>query len=142
MIAAEPYGGAPVQLPRIEIDTSKLYVAPGATSNAYYSNIDPPGGSLKGIPRASWESVWNANYNQRLYTFISYKGTASSLNGRPCGSRAYSPNPWVFTDENGQHILQWRTAEFCFPALLMRQDQMLEMMKMMVPWFMQDEYLP
>lgn len=143
MIAAEPYEGAPVQLPKIEIDTSKLYVAPGSRRNAYYSQILPPGESFKGQPRAGWESVWNANYNERLYTFISYKGTASSLNGRPCASRAYSPNPWVLTDENGQHILQWRTAEFCFPALLMRQNQMLDMMSQMVQWFMDDQpYLP
>jgi|GEM_PF-1050043 len=142
MIAAEPYEGAPVQLPRLEVDTTKLYVPPGATQSTYYTFINPPGGSLKGIPRAGWESVWNANYNQRLYTFISYKGTASSLNGRPCASRAYSPHPWVFTDENGQHILQWRTAEFCFPALPMKDKQMLDMMKVMVDWFMQDQYLP
>jgi hypothetical protein len=143
MIAVEPYEGAPVQLPRIEIDTSKLYIAPGATKNAYYTNVYPAGESFKGQPRASWESIWNTNYNERLYTFISFKGTASSLHGRPCASRAYSPDPWVFTDENGQHILQWRTAEFCFPALLLKQDQMLDMMRVMMPWFMEDQtYLP
>ncbi|HVP37207.1 MAG TPA: hypothetical protein VMT04_09455 [Terriglobales bacterium] len=142
MIAAEPFDSARTGLPRLEVDTTKLVVAPGATSNAYYLSILPPGLSLKGIPRAGWESVWNANYNERLYTFISFSGTGSTLNGRPCGSRAYSPDPWVFTDENGQHILQWRTAEFCFPALPMKNQQMVTMMKVMVDWFMQDEYLP
>jgi hypothetical protein len=48
----------------------------------------------------------------------------------------------IFNDENGQHILQWRTAEFCFPALPIKDEQMLQMMKVMVPWFMQDQYLP
>jgi hypothetical protein len=80
---------------------------------------------------------------QRLYTAISYKDPALSfIHGRPCGTRAFSPNLWIFNDENGQHILQWRTAEFSFPGLPIKNTQMLEMMRVMVPWFMQDQYLP
>ncbi|MFH0931607.1 MAG: hypothetical protein V1890_06695 [Candidatus Zixiibacteriota bacterium] len=135
MTAAEPYLPYGAGLPRLEVDTLKL-------STRYYDGIFPADKPLKGIARANWESIWNANYNQRLYTFISYKGSESSLHGRACASRAYSPNSWTFTDENGEHILQWRTAEFCFPAFAMKRDQMLDLMKVMVSWFMQDEVNP
>ncbi|OGC82000.1 MAG: hypothetical protein A2W07_05990 [candidate division Zixibacteria bacterium RBG_16_43_9] len=139
MIAAESYDPAHTGLPRLEVDPAKL------TKNywEYFVPDRPPWDSLKGIPRAGYESILISNNVQRLYTAISYKDPALSLiHGRPCGTRAFSPNPWIFNDENGQHILQWRTAEFSFPGLPIKNTQMLEMMRVMVPWFMQDQYLP
>ena len=128
MIAAEPYG-THTELPRLELDSAKL---------SYYKGIS----GLKAIPRASWESVWNANYNERLYTFISFYPDTSKCHGRACASRAYDPYPWVFYENGQPHILRWKTAEFSFPALAMKESQMLEMMKVMVSWFMSDEETP
>ena len=139
MIAAEPFNPALTGLPRLEVDPAKLT----KPYWEYWIPDSPPWDSLKGIPRAGYESILISDNVQRLYTAISYKDPALSLiHGRPCGTRAFSPNPLVFNDENGQHILQWRTAEFCFPALTIKDEQMLQMMKVMVPWFMQDQYLP
>ena len=142
MIAAEPYKTHP-ELPLLEVDSVKLKVLPDSSNNGYFYGIQPLGESLKGIPWAGYEGVWNVNYNERLYTFISYKGSESSLHGRACASRAYSPNPLSYYDEPGQPILQWRTAEFCFPAFAMKKEPMLIMMGEMVEWFMKEEaYLP
>ncbi len=142
MIAAEPYETHP-ELPLLEVDSVKLKVLPGATDNGYFYGIQTSGVSLKGIPRAGFERIWNSNYNERLYTFISYKGTASQLHGTACASRAYSLNPLTYYDENGQPILQWRTAEFCFPAFAMKKEPMQRMMEKMVRWFLDEQpYLP
>jgi hypothetical protein len=128
MIAAEPYG-THTELPRLELDSAKL---------SYYKGIT----GLKAIPRASWESVWNSDYNERLYTFISFYPDTSKCHGRACASRAYDPYPWVFYEDGQPHILRWKTAEFSFPALAMKESRMLEMMKVMVSWFMSDEENP
>lgn len=132
MIAAEPYLPHGADLPRLEVDTSRL---------AYYTFRGRPIGAV-GIPRANWESVWNANYNERLYTFISLYGSQSTMHGRACASRAYSPDPWTFYDESGQPTLQWRTAEFCFPAVAINPDDMLGMMRVMVNWFLDENVYP
>jgi len=142
MIAAEPYETHP-ELPLLEVDSVKLKVLPDSSNNGYFYGIQPPGESLKGIPWAGWESILNSNYNERLYTFISYKGTDSKLHGTACASRAYSLNPLTYYDEDGQPILQWRTAEFCFPAFAMKRDPMQRMMEKMVRWFLEEQpYLP
>lgn len=141
MIAAEPFSpyGTQAGLPKLEVDPEKL-------SNRYWGGmrVDPPDApdSLRGIPRASWESIWNTYYNERLYTFISYKGSQSTLHGRACASRAYSPNPWKFDDEPGQPTLQWKVAEFAFPCLPIKKDQMIDMADVMVKWFLDDEVYP
>ncbi len=141
MIKAEPFDPYGVQagLPTLEVDPVKL-------SKRYWDfyvfKFTPPWDSLKGIPRASWESIWNNYYNERLYTFISYKGSQSTLHGRACASRAYSPDPWTFYDEPGQPTLQWKTAEFCFPCLPIKRDNMLELMEVMVNWFLSDQVYP
>jgi len=130
MIAAEPYLPYGADLPQLEVDTARL---------SYYTFRGEPIGAV-GIPRANWESIWNANYNERLYTFISLYGSQSTMHGRACASRAYSPNPWTFYNEDGQPTLQWRVAEFCFPAVAMKPEQMQDMMEVMVSWFMQEKY--
>ena len=137
MIAAEPYG-THTELPLLEADTTKL-------NSNYYGGISPttpPWNQLKGIARASWESVWNANYNERLYTFISYYPDTSKCHGRACASRAYDPYPWVFYENGQPHILRWKTAEFSFPALAIKESQMDSLMVVMVKWFMSDEENP
>lgn len=135
MIAAEPWDSTYTELPRLEVDTTKL-------KSAYYGGI-PAGNPLKGIARANYEGIWNANYNKRLYTAISYLDPALSLiNGRPCASRAYGPNPVVFTEGGQAYTLQWKAAEFCFPAFPMKKEQMTVMMEKMVQWFMEDGLNP
>jgi hypothetical protein len=131
MIAAEPWDSTYTGLPRLEVDTTKL-------TSTYYTGV-PSSNPLKGIARANYEGIWNANYNKRLYTAISYKDPALSLiNGRPCASRAYGPNPVVFTENGQAYTLQWKAAEFCFPAFPMKKEQMTVMMEKMVYWFMNE----
>lgn len=136
MIAAEPWDSTYTELPRLEVDTTKL-------TSTYYAGITSSTNPLKGIARANYEGIWNANYNKRLYTAISYLDPALSLiNGRPCASRAYGPNPVVFTENGQAYTLQWKAAEFCFPAFPMKKEQMTVMMEKMVEWFMQDGLNP
>jgi hypothetical protein len=131
MIAAEPWDSTYTGLPRLEVDTTKL-------TSTYYSGI-PATKPLMGIARANYEGIWNANYNKRIYTAISYKDPALSLiHGRPCASRAYGPNPVVFTENGQAYTLQWKAAEFCFPAFPMKKEQMTVMMEKMVEWFMKE----
>jgi len=131
MIAAEPWDSAYTGLPRLEVDTTKL-------TSTYYSGI-PATKPLMGIVRANYEGIWNANYNKRIYTAISYKDPALSLiHGRPCASRAYGPKPVVFTENGQAYTLQWKAAEFCFPAFPMKKEQMTLMMEKMVDWFMNE----
>ncbi|MDH4223551.1 MAG: hypothetical protein OEV55_08440 [candidate division Zixibacteria bacterium] len=137
MITAEPYLPFGADLPLLEVDPVKL-----SKIYWYFYTDKPPMDSLKGIPRANWESVWNANYNERLYSFVSLYGTQSYLHGRPVASRAYSPVPWPFENEPGAPILQWRTAEFCFPCLPIQRDDMYELMEKMVNWFLQEGIYP
>jgi len=113
-------------------------------TKTYYTGLTSPSTlPLKGIARANYEGVWNANYNKRLYTAISYMDPELSLiHGRPCASRAYGPNPVVFIDNGQAYTLQWKTAEFCFPAFPMKKEPMTKMFDKMVQWFMEEGLNP
>jgi hypothetical protein len=61
---------------------------------------------------------------ERLYTFISYKGTQSGMHGKPCASRFTGPT--------------FKTAEFCFPLFVMDPDKSKQVFRLMLEWFFEN----
>jgi hypothetical protein len=113
-IAAAPYvpGSG---FPELKVDS--ILVATGVWSNPNHT------------PQHK-EAVPHVNYDilgpgvERLYTFISYKGTQSDLDGKPCGCRFAGST--------------FKTAEFCFPLFVMEQEKSKQVFRLMLEWFFEN----
>jgi len=116
-IAAEPFLGAEA-FPILETDSARLdtFVWWDQT------NID------KGLINPQcWSAIPGVNYErisiqaQRIYSFVSFIGPLSEMHGKPCGARFKG--------------ITYKTAEFCFPLCMMKDNQAREAMRLMLVWF-------
>jgi len=110
-IAADPY--APGSgFPRLEVD-------PLLTATSIWTNPGFTPKHKEAVPLVNYEVL--GPKTERLYTFISYKGGLSEMNGRPCASRFIGPT--------------YRTAEFCFPLFAINKEKSKEVFRLMLNWF-------
>jgi len=115
-----PYGAPELELPDCEIDTSKLiyyqdYPDTG-TQIMYYNYI--PGVNVLALDVAK---------ATRVYSFVSYLGEASEMQGRPVGLVTIGP-------AGGRKPI-YKCAEFCFPLFPLKAQQAEEMMEKMIKRF-------
>jgi len=115
-IGAKPFLGA-ANFPYLESDKAKVdsllgWLRTGDFKVVPMENAVP---GVNGMVISSW--------SERLYDFVSYYGTNSELNGKPCAIRSTGPG--------------YRTAEFVFPLYLIKDEQAKEAMKLMINWFLE-----
>jgi hypothetical protein len=130
VIGAEPYGLWD-ELPTLEVDT-----LPCTKLKGYLEKNEPVRHfGLRGIPYLCYIGISN-NYDsefripaeRRMYSVVSYYGSISPMHDRACAANYIGPT--------------YRTAEFCFPFHLMKNEApdypMFKVMEETVKWFWED----
>ncbi|MGB8658537.1 MAG: hypothetical protein WCE90_12260 [Candidatus Zixiibacteriota bacterium] len=133
-IGAEPFG-LWTGLPSLQLDTLSCQALKGYEKR--YTDPDP---LLRlgfrfgdhGIPYVCFDGISNTvdfasriPYQRRIYSFVSYYGSISPMDDRPCGVDYIGPT--------------FRTAEFTFPLNLLKNDApdypVNQVVKGLVDWF-------
>jgi hypothetical protein len=129
-IKAKPFGEEWEDLQTLEADQELCAKLKGYNPNEAVRKFGE-----RGIPFVCYQGLSNlVDYEsripaeRRMFTFISYYGTLSTMDGRPCGLNWIGPT--------------FRTAEFTFPLNLMRNDApdypAFKVVERTVSWFMKD----
>ena len=127
-ISAEPFGlWEDLPLLKLDPDVCKQLKGYDSTSTVRYFGE-------RGVPYVCYQGISSYDYGdripawRRMFTFISYYGTLSSMHSRPCGVNFIGPT--------------FRSAEFTFPMNVMKNDPpdypAFEVMEKTVEWFMED----
>jgi hypothetical protein len=116
------YGDNPLGLPDCQIDTSKLiyyrdFKDSVSYMDSFYYYRYPPGVNVLAL------DVARAN---RVYSFVSYLGPVSIMDGRPTGFTAIGPA--------GRTPI-FKCAEFCFPLFPLKDAQAEELVEKMLTNF-------
>jgi len=129
-IQAKPFG-LWEELPTLEVNPARC-----KELNGYDSTEASRQFGVRGIPYVCYIAMSNnldcarrIPYQRRIYTFISYYGSTSPMHNKPCAVNYISCTS--------------RTAEFCFPLSLMKNDAedgypVFEVMGKLVEWFWED----
>jgi hypothetical protein len=115
-IGARPFLGV-IDYPYLESDKAKVDTLLGWRRNQD-PIVLPMANAVPGV-----NAMVISSWSERLYDFVSINGTNSELNGKPCAIRSTGP--------------VYKTAEFCFPLYLVKQEQAKEIMKIMINWFLE-----
>lgn len=118
-VSAEPFLGA-LEFPSLEVNSARL------DTLIWWDKINIEEGNL--VPQ-NMDAILGVNYEvisgaERIYTFVSFLGSNSEMHGMPCGSRFIGST--------------FKTAEFCFPLFLMKDEQAKEAMRLMIEWFFEE----
>lgn len=126
-IQAKPFG-LWEGLPTLKVDSVKCQDLKGYDPNWTVGNYFNFG--VRGIPYVCYDALSNKldfakriPYQRRIYTFISYYPSISLMHEKPCAVNYIGPT--------------YRTAEFCFPLNLMKNDagEVFEVMGKLVDEF-------
>jgi hypothetical protein len=126
-VGAEPFG-LWADLPALQADTTKCKLIKGYSPTGPSRNF-----GVRGIPYVCFDAISNQDFKgripaeRRIYSFVSYYGSISDMNYQPCALNYIGST--------------YRTAEFCFPLHLMKNDgdqPVFQVMKMVVEWFWED----
>ncbi|MFH1337219.1 MAG: hypothetical protein ABII96_11955 [Candidatus Zixiibacteriota bacterium] len=115
-------------LPLLQVDTEKCKLLKG-----YNPLIPARNFGIRGIPYVCFDAISNWDFagripaERRIYSFVSYYGSISDMDNKPCAINYIGST--------------YRTAEFCFPLHLMKNDgnqPVYQVMKRVVEWFWED----
>jgi hypothetical protein len=116
-IGAKPFLETTLNLPYLESDSAKVDTLLGWIRIPDFI-VEP---LANAVPYVG--TIVISVGTERLYDFVSLTGMHSELNGKPCASR------FVGTG--------FKTAEFCFPLYIVDEDGAMELMKIMINWFLE-----
>ncbi len=129
-IQAEPFGSEWKTLPTLQVNETACEKLKGYDSTKTERHF-----GVRGIPYVCYVAMSNKLDSEsripaerRIFTFISYYGSISPMHDKPCAVNYIGPT--------------YRTAEFCFPLNLMKNDApdypIYEVMEKTVEWFWED----
>lgn len=119
-VRAEPFLGA-LEFPPLQADSARLDSLIWWAKDLIEQGSLVPG-NMTAVPGVNYEVI--TIEAQRIYSFVSFLGPNSEMHERPCGSRFIGST--------------FKTAEFCFPLFLMKDEQAKEAMKLMIEWFFEE----
>ncbi len=119
-VKAEPFLGA-IGFPTLEVDSARLDTLIWWTKEWIEEGSLVPR-NVAAIPAVNYEVITVGA--QRIYTFVSFLESNSEMHKRPCASRFIGPT--------------FKTAEFCFPLFLMKDENAKEAMRLMIEWFFEE----
>jgi len=127
-VEAESFG-LWAELPALQVDTAKCKLLKG-----YNPSVPARNFGIRGIPYVCFDAISNTQdfanripAERRIYSFVSYYGIISPMQDMPCAVNYIGAT--------------YRTAEFCFPPHLMKNDgdhPANQVMEKVVEWFWED----
>jgi hypothetical protein len=113
-IAAAPFSSSS-GFPELKVDSF-------LTATTIWTNPDFVPNHKGAVPHVDYEVL--RPQTERVYTFVSYQGSQSEMDGRPCACRFIGST--------------FRTAEFCFPLFVIDKEASKKVFRLMIEWFFED----